>query len=925
MSACSGACDRRAFWFCRLDCRGWCVGFVRWNWECVVALQVVAGDGWQWSVDDGEILVLDAAGTQVHRLTGDAAVVATLVMDSRVESVAHLPVYLLPAGEVLIDLGLIRASGERACDDRSTVGNGAGRSASDAGGSSAGGDVGGDVAGGGSGVSRRRVMALGAAAAAVGVVTVALPGVAAAASGDNPPEPVTTLTVVAVSGSFTSVRANWTASAGATGYSVRHRKTGDLEFGDAVVVSAATVDITGLTPETSYDVQVVATSVGGSSDPAVAVGFTQSIATGGSATRTVVDGDDYVVRTFTSAGSLVLATDWSLEYLVVAGGGGGGGDNGGGGGGGGLRTNLTSPISAEAATYPVAVGAGGAGGASNVAGTTGGDSSVLGVTAAGGGGGGTGEGTGPNGKPGGSGGGAGGEVASATGGTGNTPFVLPSQGTNGGNGLGSTGGPGAGGGGATAAGGNATAGAGGAGGDGAVSTISGTTAQFAGGGGGGSDNGGVAAAGAGGTGGGGAGGASTSAGVAGTASTGGGGGGGGQGGAGAVGGSGVVIVRYPLVREPLTVSGTPTGDGQATVTWSWVGDSAVQSYRVEQTADNGSNWTVLEATTTATSLVVNGLTNGATYRFRVTPTVAGVAGKSMQTTDVVLVPTATGGTVTTTTVEGTDYLVHTFTTSGTFALNYDRDVEYLIVAGGGGGAARDAAGGGGGGGLRANVGDTALARTAASYPVVVGAGGAGFSNINGLGVGGSGGVSSVFGLSAAGGGGGGGYDRAGVAGGSGGGSGRDSATQPAGNTPATTPSQGNSGGRGSTSMQSGAGGGGGGAGAAGSNAANGGAAGNGGDGREINITGTATYFAGGGGGTMHRSNTGTNGTGGLGGGGNGAAGGAGALQTGQPGVANTGGGGGAARGDGATATGGNGGSGIVIIRYPVQAPAPEPL
>jgi len=599
-----------------------------------VALRIVAGDGWQWSVVDGEILVLDAAGTQVHRLTGDAAVVAARVMDSQMDSVSDLPAHLVPAGEVLVDLGLIRASGDRACDDRSTVGNRAGRSASDAGGSSVGDDVGGG-AGGGAGVSRRRVMALGAAAAAVGVVTVALPGVAAAASGDNPPEPVTTLTVVAVSESFTSVRATWTASARATDYSVRYRKTGDVEFGDAVVVSDPTVDITGLTPETSYDVQVVATGVGGPSVPVVAVGFTQSIATGGSATSTVVDGADYVVRTFTSAGSLVLATDWSLEYLVVAGGGGGGGDNGGGGGGGGLRTALTSSISAGAATYPVTIGAGGGGGASNVAGTSGGDSSVLGVTATGGGGGGTGDGSGPNGKPGGSGGGGGGELASTTGGTGNTPFVSPPQGTNGGNGLGTTAGAGAGGGGAATAGGSATADAGGGGGDGAVHAISGTAGQFAGGGGGGSNDAGTAAAGAGGAGGGGAGGPGTSAGVAGTASTGGGGGGGGQDGAGGVGGSGVVIVRYPLVREPLTVSGTPNGGGQVTVTWSWAGDSIVQSYRVEQSADNGITWTDLASATLDTSRVVSGLTIGAIYLFRVTPTVGGAAGRTMQTTDVV--------------------------------------------------------------------------------------------------------------------------------------------------------------------------------------------------------------------------------------------------------------------------------------------------
>ena len=112
------------------------------------------------------------------------------------------------------------------------------------------------------------------------------------------------------------------------------------------------------------------------------------------------------------------------------------------------------------------------------------------------------------------------------------------------------------------------------------------------------------------------------------------------------------------------------------------------------------------------------------------------------------------------------------------------------------------------------------------------------------------------------------------------------------------------------------GGGGGGAGATGNNSTiiSGNAkAGDGGIGRQINITGTLTYYAGGGGGGVCDSYSHTAGSGGLGGGGNGKK-----STNGDAGTPGTGGGGG---GGGNQFTisqdraGGNGGSGIVIIRY----------
>ncbi|MDP3999488.1 MAG: LamG domain-containing protein [bacterium] len=259
------------------------------------------------------------------------------------------------------------------------------------------------------------------------------------------------------------------------------------------------------------------------------------------------------------------------------------------------------------------------------------------------------------------------------------------------------------------------------------------------------------------------------------------------------------------------------------------------------------------------------------------------------------ITSATGGTIT----KSGEYTIHTFTTSGTFTPNKSMDVEVLVVAGGGGGSG----GGGGAGGLLHN---TAFAVTAQAYTVTVGDGGAGGRNGT---ADGSNGSNSVFSsLTAIGGGGGGKNDNDGLAGGSGGGGGLTGGTLNAGG--AGTAGQGFAGG--GTGDNTGAlpSGGGGGAGEEGSPGAAGSISGDGGDGLEINITGTPTYYAGGGGGAAWISPA-TPGAGGLGGGGAGIDE-AGEGQTSNPGTANTGGGGG---GGGAGDTGGAGGSGIVIIRY----------
>jgi hypothetical protein len=291
----------------------------------------------------------------------------------------------------------------------------------------------------------------------------------------------------------------------------------------------------------------------------------------------------------------------------------------------------------------------------------------------------------------------------------------------------------------------------------------------------------------------------------------------------------------------------------------------------------------------------------------------------------VTAPKATGGNIVAN--DGT-YWYHAFLTSGTFVPQTPLTCDYLVVAGGGGGGGYYHGAGGGAGGLRA-IANQAL--TATSYNVVIGAGGAGGVVNGGAG---TNGVASSFNSFATSGGGGGGSTRndlvgfTGKAGGSGGGAPSYNSTLfGAGNTGSYSPVEGYAGG---TAGNSGApyygSGGGGGAAAVGSNGSSsaGGAGGAGTDTyNSINFstwltatnTGSSNKLAGGGGGSAYSS--GTIGAGGVGGGGNGANQ-VGGTENPVAGIANTGGGGGASERSGA-GVGAAGGSGIVIIRYPIAS------
>jgi len=321
---------------------------------------------------------------------------------------------------------------------------------------------------------------------------------------------------------------------------------------------------------------------------------------------------------------------------------------------------------------------------------------------------------------------------------------------------------------------------------------------------------------------------------------------------------------------------------------------------------------------------------------------------------------ATGGTITTVC---TNYKVHTFTGPGTFQVTDagnaagSNTVDYFVVAGGGG-ASGDIGGGGGAGGFRLSnttcmsapqtsplvapnsPSPAAIPVNVSSFPITVGAGGAGAPPGNAPSTASSPGCVSTFStISSAGGGGSSasayccatGPDPGnGLPGGSGGGAKRAKGhTGGTGNTPTVSPPQGNDGGSSvGTAPGDAFSGGGGGAGAAGGCGQGGTpvpASGGGGVGSFVVSAGLAgchgttgpvpgaRYFSGGGsgGGSAAAGDRPTSGTVGGGGGSNSGDSG----PAGDPGDTNTGGGGSAGGNDGA---GGNGGPGIVMIRYKFQ-------
>lgn len=333
---------------------------------------------------------------------------------------------------------------------------------------------------------------------------------------------------------------------------------------------------------------------------------------------------------------------------------------------------------------------------------------------------------------------------------------------------------------------------------------------------------------------------------------------------------------------------------------------------VDSLASSTSNYMILDSgywtgTAAITQIKLNTIQSGSVFAIGSTFTLYGISNGVK----------ATGGTI----ICAGGYAYHTFTSTGSFLPNQQiKGAEVLAVAGGGGGGGF--LGGPGGGGAGGIVYATSQVLNAGNtYTALVGSGGTGQTS---SGTYANNGNNSVFSALTANGGGrgsGSGGPLAGT-GGSGGGASEDNGTAGGTNQVSGTnyTGYGNIGGLMSGASATRQGGGGGGAGAAGGDAIGSSAnAGNGGVGLSTwsswgSVTGTGQnvsgvyYYAGGGGGGRNQSSGG--GTGGYGGGGAG-----GSNSSGTAGTANTGGGGGAGSRD--SYYGAAGGSGLIIVRYPL--------
>lgn len=324
--------------------------------------------------------------------------------------------------------------------------------------------------------------------------------------------------------------------------------------------------------------------------------------------------------------------------------------------------------------------------------------------------------------------------------------------------------------------------------------------------------------------------------------------------------------NFPTFPGAPTIGTATGGNAQASVTFTApaaTGGASITGYIV--TSSPGG----LTGTGASSPITVTGLTNGTAYTFSVQATTFATGPASAASNSVT--PTA---------------------------YNPPSLVQYVVTSGGGGGGGLTGrgAGGGGGGGTVYNLSTGYAVTTGTPITVTVGAGGSGTAYTNGS--------NSAFGSTSSLGGGYGGNVNGGAnTGGAGGGGNGDGQKGGA----SGTPPQGYNGANGQSDEETyRSGGGGGGAGGDGGNASENG--GNGGPGRQLNITGTNTYYGGGGGGGSWYSGRGVPGTGGPGGGGT-------ASSNGGAGTANTGGGGAGGHESYQSGYTGNGGSGIVIIRY----------
>ena len=379
------------------------------------------------------------------------------------------------------------------------------------------------------------------------------------------------------------------------------------------------------------------------------------------------------------------------------------------------------------------------------------------------------------------------------------------------------------------------------------------------------------------------------------------------------------LVTATTVPQAPTIGSATAGNGSATVAYTAnaTGGKTVTQYRATSTSGVFSG-------TGASPITVSGLLNGTSYAFTVRATNAnGPSLESAASNSVTPVApfAATGGTI----VTSGGYKYHTFKANGTFSISSGtKNIEVMAIAGGGSGGTGSSTwglshvSGAGAGGVVYTSGSYG---SGTSWAITVGGGAPGSSKFSSAGNTGTNTTVATLGLTANGGGAGLGLSGSGIQGGSGGGGATTSPQQVSGVGGNSIPGSGMTIGYGNIGgSNSGfpAACGGGGAGAAGTNATASNQATSGGSGTSVvstwataTSTGVGGFYAGGGG--AARSNGNINpatayGSGGAGGGT------AGSGITSHA-TANTGSGSGGTAAASGNQYSGNGGSGLVIVRY----------
>jgi len=378
------------------------------------------------------------------------------------------------------------------------------------------------------------------------------------------------------------------------------------------------------------------------------------------------------------------------------------------------------------------------------------------------------------------------------------------------------------------------------------------------------------------------------------------------------------VLTSSVTTTSTTISWTPAGSGTTPAT-----------YVALMVGSDSTSFYTSVAYGTNSAVVTGSFTKGITY----TPTVISITAGGAQTsaTGTGIIPNPLPNVTATNATHYSDstYDYAVWRTTGTLLITNSNlaNVEILAVgAGGGGGAYRTVTGGyagGGGGGAGQILAQSYGTLGTTAINVTIGAGGAGGSG----GSGGIGGGSNLIynsppytNLFSVYGGGGGGYNGAGVNGANGGGGSANNGAGGTGLNASTGQSNGYKGGTGylQTAGSAEFAGGGGGAfqdGQGGVTNSNGGAGLQFSDWSSATSTGDSGYYAGGGGGGESNDSLDLWGKGGVGGGGVGASLNANSRQA-TAGTANTGGGGGGAAGP-SYSTAGAGGSGLIILRWPL--------